>query len=261
MSYVDSFIVPVPKAKLPDYTALANLASQVWRDHGALNYREFIAEDVPVGEVTSFPRSVQLKDDEVVVVAYIDYASRAERDRVMAEVMKDPRMSDMNPSTMPFDGKRMIFGGFDPLVQLGGSTNANTHGHFNWNEFTTRDSERVKTFYSETLGWTYQNKPLDDGEPYWIALADGVPVAGIFSTNRPGLENVPEGWMSYIAVDDVDNRVARAVKLGAKLMRPIFDAPGVGRIAILTQPGGGAIGWITPTAMKRESAGSTPADG
>ena len=122
------------------------------------------------------------------------------------------------------------------------------HGHFNWNEFVTRDPERAKAFYQETIGWTYQAKKLAGGGIYWIAMMDNVPVGGIFHAEGPGYENVPDGWMPYLAVDDVDARVTKAVAAGATLMRPIFDIPDVGRLAILLQPGGAGIGWITPVA-------------
>ena len=90
--------------------------------------------------------------------------------------------------------------------------------------------------------------PMADGDTYWVARLGDQPVGGIFPTNRPGFEDVPECWMSYLAVDDVDARVKKAVAAGAKLMRPIFDVPGVGRIAILTEPGGAGVGWITPVS-------------
>jgi predicted enzyme related to lactoylglutathione lyase len=121
-----------------------------------------------------------------------------------------------------------------------------THGHFHWNERLARDVEQAKTFYSETIGWTYHTHPMADGATYWLAIQDGRPVAGILPTNRPEFGGVPDGWMSYLAVDDVDARVKKAEAAGARLMRPIFDVPDVGRIAILTEPGGAAVGWITP---------------
>lgn len=117
--YVDGFVVPVPKARLDDYRALAEKAGAIWMEHGALAYCECVADDVKVGEVTSFPRSVQLQDDETVVFAYIVYASRQERDRINAAVMADPRLADMDPQNMPFNAKRMFWGGFAPLVTLG----------------------------------------------------------------------------------------------------------------------------------------------
>ena len=120
------------------------------------------------------------------------------------------------------------------------------HGHFHWNERLSRDVEQAKKFYGETIGWTFQPMAMGDGAAYWVAIEDGQPVAGIFPTNRPEFEGVPDGWMSYLAVDDVDARVKKAQAAGAKLMRPIFDVPDVGRIAILTEPGGAGVGWITP---------------
>jgi uncharacterized protein YbaA (DUF1428 family) len=118
VSYVDGFVVPVQKTKLKAYLKLAKLAGKVWREHGALEYREFVADDVPVGKLTSFPRSVKLKPSEVVIFSWITYKSRAQRDRVNAKVMQDPRMAGMmNSKTLPFDGKRMIFGGFKQLMK------------------------------------------------------------------------------------------------------------------------------------------------
>ena len=121
-----------------------------------------------------------------------------------------------------------------------------SHGNFHWNELLTSDVERAKRFYGETIGWTYQPMPMPDGATYWMAMMAGKPVAGIFPTNRPEYKGVPEAWMSYLAVDDVDARVKKAVAAGAKLMKPIFDVPDVGRLAILTEPGGAGVGWITP---------------
>jgi uncharacterized protein YbaA (DUF1428 family) len=118
MSYVDGFILPVPKKNLRAYRAMAQKAGKVWREHGALDYKECVADDVKVGKVTSFPRSVKLKGSETVIFSYIVYKSRADRDRIVAKVMKDPRLAKMmNPKAMPFDGKRMIYGGFKILVE------------------------------------------------------------------------------------------------------------------------------------------------
>jgi len=117
MSYVDGFVVPVPKKKIAAYRSMAQKAGKVWREHGALEFRECIADDVKVGKRTSFPRSVKLKRGETVVFSYIVYRSRKDRDRVMAKVMKDKRLAAMmNPKAMPFDARRMIFGGFKTLV-------------------------------------------------------------------------------------------------------------------------------------------------
>jgi uncharacterized protein YbaA (DUF1428 family) len=117
MAYVDGFIVPVPKKNLKAYRSMARKAGKVWRDHGAIEFRECVADDVKLGKWTSFPRSVKLKRGETVVFSYIVYKSRADRDRILAKVMKDKRLAKMmNAKTMPFDGKRMIYGGFKVLV-------------------------------------------------------------------------------------------------------------------------------------------------
>jgi uncharacterized protein YbaA (DUF1428 family) len=119
MTYVDGFVVPVPKKKLGAYRKMAKKVGKVMIGHGALEYREWIADDVPYGKRTSFPRSVKMKPSETVVFAYVVYRSRAQRDRVMAKIMKDKRLASMmDPKTMPFDAKRMIFGGFKPMISL-----------------------------------------------------------------------------------------------------------------------------------------------
>jgi uncharacterized protein YbaA (DUF1428 family) len=119
MSYVDGFVIPVPKKNRAAYRRMAKTAGKVWRELGAVDYKEFVADDVKVGKHTSFPQSVKLKPGETVVFSWIVYKSRAHRDRVNAKVMKDPRIAPMmDLKTMPFDGKRLIFGGFNLLVEV-----------------------------------------------------------------------------------------------------------------------------------------------
>jgi len=117
MAYVDGFVLPVPKKNVAAYRRLARKAGKIWREHGALAYVEAVADDVKPGKHTSFPQSVKLKADETVVFAYIVFKSRRDRDRVNAKVMSDPRLK-MDPASMPFDGKRMFWGGFKPIVEL-----------------------------------------------------------------------------------------------------------------------------------------------
>jgi uncharacterized protein YbaA (DUF1428 family) len=117
--YVDGFVLPVPKKNLAAYRKLARLAGRVWREHGALEYIEAVADDVKPGKVTSFPQSVKLKQNETVVFAYIVYKSRKDRDRINAKVMKDKRLAQMmDPKKVPFDGMRMFWGGFREIVSL-----------------------------------------------------------------------------------------------------------------------------------------------
>jgi uncharacterized protein len=123
-----------------------------------------------------------------------------------------------------------------------------SHGSFCWNELLTHDPARAKKFYADTIGWTFDPMKMQDGGTYWVAKAGDKMVAGIFELKGPEFADVHENWMPYIAVDDVDKRVKKATAAGATLMRPLFDIPGIGRIAILREPGGAGVGWMTPAA-------------
>jgi len=116
--YVDGFVLPVPKKNLATYRAFARKAGKIWKEYGALEYVECVADDVKPGKLTSFPQSVKLKPNETVVFAWITYKSRRDRDRINAKVMADPRLAGMGPDTMAFDGKRMFFGGFKAIIEL-----------------------------------------------------------------------------------------------------------------------------------------------
>ena len=119
MAYVDGFVIPVPKKNRQAYVRMARKAGKVWREHGALDYMECMGDDVKPGKHTSFPQAVKLKPGEVVWFSWIVYKSRKQRDSVMKKVMKDPRLADMmDPKKLPFDGKRMFWGGFKPVVSL-----------------------------------------------------------------------------------------------------------------------------------------------
>lgn len=114
--YVDGFVLPVPRKNRAAYVKLAKLACRVWMDHGALEYRECVADDVKPGKITSFPQSVKLKRGEEVWFSWAVYKTRRHRDQVMKKVMADPRFAGMESKKMPFDGKRMFWGGFKEMV-------------------------------------------------------------------------------------------------------------------------------------------------
>jgi uncharacterized protein YbaA (DUF1428 family) len=119
MAYVDGFVLPVPKRKMAAYKKMATKAGKVWKEYGALDYVECVADDVKPGKWTSFPQSVKLKKGETVVFSYVLYKSRKQRDSILAKVMKDPRLAEMmDPKKLPFDGKRMFWGGFRTVVTL-----------------------------------------------------------------------------------------------------------------------------------------------
>lgn len=121
------------------------------------------------------------------------------------------------------------------------------HGHFHWNELLTRDVEGAKKFYGTIFGWQFEGMSMPDGT-YWVCKAGDQPVGGILEISAARFEGVPGQWFAYIATDDVDARVKQATAAGAELMRPIFDVPGVGRIAIIKDPTGAGLGWITPAS-------------
>jgi uncharacterized protein YbaA (DUF1428 family) len=115
MRYVDGFLLPVPKKNLQAYRRMAQNAGKVWREHGALEYRECAGDDLNVNGLVSFPRTIKLKRGETVVFAWIVFKSRTDRGRVNAKVMKDPGLA-VDPKSMPFDVKRMVYGGFNVIV-------------------------------------------------------------------------------------------------------------------------------------------------
>lgn len=119
MAYVDGFVIAVPKDKLDAYKKMSQECGAVWKEYGALEFRETVGDDVPPGKLTSFPQSVMLKEGELVVFSWIVYESRARRDEINDKVMHDPRVAAyMDPASMPFDSKRMIYGGFEMMVDL-----------------------------------------------------------------------------------------------------------------------------------------------
>ena len=119
MPYVDGFVVPVPKSNIEAYRKMSVVCGEIWREYGALQFRECVGDDVKPGKLTSFPQSVNLQEGETVVFSWIVYVSREERDRINAKVMEDPRMkASMDAANYPFDGARMFWGGFRTIVEL-----------------------------------------------------------------------------------------------------------------------------------------------
>jgi PhnB protein len=152
MSYSDIFVIPVPRESIADYRKIAQLSATVWREHGALSYVEVQADDVKPGKWTSFPQSVDLKEGEIVVVALVTYRSRAHRDDVNAAVMQDPRMNGLDPKTMPFDTRRMFFGGFKPFVDEAHASQGAAIGKVQPYLFFHGRAEEAIQYYKLTLG-------------------------------------------------------------------------------------------------------------
>lgn len=121
------------------------------------------------------------------------------------------------------------------------------HGAFYWNELMTREPEKAMAFYGDVLGWSFSEFPMEDGTRYWVAMdGDDMPVGGVFCMAGPHFEDVPEHWLAYVSVDDVDGRCALVTPQGGKLLRSPFDVPGVGRVGIVADVNGAALGFITP---------------
>lgn len=119
-------------------------------------------------------------------------------------------------------------------------------GYFHWNELMTRDVEQAKSFFGDCIGWNFTSMPMGDGQDYWMAMDGETPLGGMYEISGPDFEGVPDHWLSYIAVEDVDACVEKAKAKGATVLREPFDVPGTGRICIIQQPGGATIGWMTP---------------
>ncbi len=122
------------------------------------------------------------------------------------------------------------------------------HGHFYWNELNTRKAKKAMEFYGESFGWTFEEMPMESGDSYYICKMGEALVGGIFTMPSPDFDGIPEHWFSYVAVDDIDKRIAKAVSLGATVVREPFDIENTGRIAIVQDVNGANLGWMTPFA-------------
>jgi predicted enzyme related to lactoylglutathione lyase len=122
------------------------------------------------------------------------------------------------------------------------------HGHFHWNELQTRDLAAAKKLYADSVGWTFEEMPMPDGTTYVVCNAGGESVGGMFDISKnASFEGMPTQWMSYVAIDDVDSALEKAKAAGAVVMGEPFDVQGVGRIAMVQQPDGAMVGWMTPS--------------
>ena len=120
------------------------------------------------------------------------------------------------------------------------------HGRVIWSELNTRDPETAKRFFATTMGWTFEPKPMGDGVIYWIAKAGDHMAGGLFNISAPVFDGVPEHWLTYLGVDDVDESVAGIAKAGGTVLRDPWTVPGVGRMALVRAPGGAVMSWMTP---------------
>ena len=256
MTYIDGFVIAVPTANRQKFIDHANTGNSVFMELGALRILECWGDEVPEGKQTDFRRAVQATADETVVFSWIEWPDKATRDAAMArmeEVMKtDTRMSpEHNP--MPFDGARMIYGGFTPVVTLE-AAKSDSQGGFIWYELLTTDADAAQAFYAKVLPWAFADSGQADMD-YRIVRAPEHDVAGLMAITPEMAEHGARPvWLSYLAVDDVDQSVAAIEQKGGALQMPAMDIPMVGRIAMVADPQGAPLYIMKPTGGGKSMA-------
>lgn len=252
MTYVDGFVIAVPTANKQEFIEHANKADRVFMELGAVRILECWGDDVPDGKLTDFRRSVQAKSDESVVFSWIEWPDKATRDAAMAQIdqrMKIDERWDPAKNPMPFDGARMIFGGFSPVVVLE-EPRSNKPGDFIWYELLTSDAEAAQNFYAKVLGWKF----ADSGQTavdYRIINAGEHSVGGLLSiTEDMAKHGARPTWLGYIAVENVDATVADIQKRDGRELMKAMDIPGVGRIAMVSDPQGVPFYVMTPQSQR-----------
>jgi predicted enzyme related to lactoylglutathione lyase/uncharacterized protein YbaA (DUF1428 family) len=256
MTYIDGFVIAVPTANRQKFIDHANTGDSVFMELGALRILECWGDEVPEGKQTDFRRAVQATADETVVFSWIEWPDKPTRDAAMTrmeEVMKtDPRMSpEHNP--MPFDGARMIYGGFTPVVTLE-APQADSQGDFIWYELLTTDADGAQAFYAKILPWAFNDSGQADMD-YRIIRAPEHDVAGLMAITPEMAEHGARPvWLSYLAVDNVDQSVAAIEQKGGAVQMPAMDVPMVGRIAMVADPQGAPLYIMKPSASGKSMA-------
>jgi uncharacterized protein len=256
MTYIDGFVIAVPTASKQRFIDHATTADSVFLEMGALRILECWGDDVPDGKQTDFRRAVQAKEDETVVFSWVEWPDKATRDAAFAQMEERMKTDDrINPekNPMPFDGKRMIFGGFTPVVTLE-KPQTNKPGDYIWYELLTTDAEAAQIFYAGVLGWTFADSGQTEMD-YRIVNAGPHSVGGLMAiTQDMAGHGARPTWLGYIAVDDVDATVAEVEKRGGSVQMPAMDIPMVGRIATVADPQGAPFYVMRPTGEGKSLA-------
>ncbi|WP_370867960.1 DUF1428 family protein [Phenylobacterium sp.] len=248
MTYIDGFVIAVPTANRQTFIDHALTANGVFMELGALRILECWGDDVPDGKQTDFRRAVQATPEESVVFSWVEWPDKATRDAAhgrMGTIMQsDPRMNpEHNP--MPYDGARLIFGGFTPVVTLEAPT-SNKAGDFIWYELLTTDAEAAQAFYGQVLPWTFADSGQADMD-YRIISAPEHDVAGLMAITPEMAEHgATATWLPYLAVDDVDATTAALARKGGAVQMAAMDVPMVGRMAMVADPQGATLYVMKP---------------
>jgi predicted enzyme related to lactoylglutathione lyase/uncharacterized protein YbaA (DUF1428 family) len=252
MTYIDGFVIAVPTSNRQKFIDHALTGNSVFMELGALRILECWGDEVPEGKQTDFRRAVQATPEETVVFSWIEWPDKATRDAAMGrmeEIMAtDPRMSpEHNP--MPFDGARMIYGGFTPVVTLEAAT-TNKAGDFIWYELLTTDAAAAQAFYGQVLPWTFADSGQADMD-YRIISAPEHDVAGLMAiTPEMAQHGATPTWLAYLAVDDVDAAVDAVTQKGGAVQMAAMDVPMVGRMAMIADPQGAPLYVMKPESRE-----------
>jgi predicted enzyme related to lactoylglutathione lyase/uncharacterized protein YbaA (DUF1428 family) len=256
MTYIDGFVIAVPTANRQKFIDHANKGDSVFIELGALRVLECWGDEVPEGKQTDFRRAVQATPEETVVFSWIEWPDKGVRDAAMGrmeELMKtDPRMSpEHNP--MPFDGARMIYGAFTPVVTLE-APQSNRQGDFIWYELLTTEAEAAQAFYGKVLPWTFADSGQSQMD-YRIVRGPEHEVGGLMAiTPDMAAHGARPVWLAYVAVDDVDRAVASILQRGGSVQMPAMDVPMVGRIAMVADPQGAPFYVMKPAGAGKSLA-------
>lgn len=256
MTYIDGFVIAVPNANKQKFIDHATMVDTMFMELGAVRILECWGDDVPDGKLTDFRRAVQAKPDETVAFAWIEWPDKATRDTAMARMEARMKTDDrFNPqkNPVPFDGARMIFGGFAPVVTLE-TPKANKPGDYIWYELLTPDVTAAQRFYASVLGWTF----ADSGQPgmdYHIISAGETGVGGVMAITPDMAEHGARPiWLGYLKVEDVDAAATEIKGRGGSLHMGPIDVPMVGRIAMVADPQDAAFYIMKPQGQGKSLA-------
>jgi predicted enzyme related to lactoylglutathione lyase/uncharacterized protein YbaA (DUF1428 family) len=240
MTYVDGFVIAVPTANKQAFADQARSIDSIFMEHGALRIFECWGDDVPDGKNTDFRMAVKAKEDETVVFSWVEWPDKATRDAfsaTMQEMAKTDERFNPEKNPMTFDGTRMIYGGFHPIVTLQ-APKTDKPGDFIWYELLTSDADAAQKFYGEILGWSVSPSGMD-GMDYRIIHVGPNPIGGMMTiTEDMASHGARPTWLGYLTVKNADETVAGIEQRGGKVLMGAMDLPNVGRIAMVADPQG-----------------------
>lgn len=240
MTYVDGFVIAVPTANKQAFTDQARAIDAIFMEHGALRIFECWGDDVPEGKNTDFRTAVKARDDETVVFSWVEWPDKATRDAFSVTMREMANTDDrFNPEKTPvtFDGSRMIYGGFHPIVTLN-APKKDKPGDFVWYELLTSDADAAAKFYGEILGWNVSASGME-GMDYRIIHVGPNPIGGMMTiTEEMASHGARPAWLGYLTVANADDTVAGIEQRGGKVLMGAMDLPNVGRIAMVADPQG-----------------------